>query len=191
MSCNDEQRYSPAERSELLALARQSIEHGLRHGVALRPALERCSAALREPRASFVTLTLHEQLRGCIGSLEARQPLALDVSVNAFNAAFHDPRFAPLRSDELPLLAIAISVLSPPQAMHFSSERDLLAQLRPGVDGLILSEGRRRGTFLPSVWESLPDATEFLRHLKLKAGLAPDHWSTTLQVERYTAEYIS
>jgi len=147
-------------------------------------------AELMEERATFVTLEIAGRLRGCIGMLEACRPLAEDVEQNACAAAFKDPRFPPLSRRELELLEIHISVLSPPEEIIFSSENNLLAQIRPGMDGLILQEGFRRGTFLPSVWEELPEKEMFLAHLKLKAGLPDTYWSDSLQVFRYTAEYF-
>jgi AmmeMemoRadiSam system protein A len=108
------------------------------------------------------------------------------VAQNAYAAAFSDPRFPPLREGEFEELDIHISILSPAEAMHFTSEADLLQQLRPGEDGLVMEEGFRRGTFLPSVWEQLPTPELFLRHLKQKAGLPADYWSSTLEVSRYT-----
>lgn len=143
-----------------------------------------------DKRATFVTLEIGGQLRGCIGMLEAHRPLANDVAENAFSAAFRDPRFPPLSDVEFDDLEISISVLSPPEEMSFSSEKDLLDQIRPGIDGLILEEGFRKGTFLPSVWEQLSEKEAFLEHLKQKAGLPPGYWSDTLRVFRYTAEYI-
>jgi hypothetical protein len=133
-------------------------------------------------------VTLHEngELRGCIGALQAYQPLAADVAEHAHAAAFNDPRFPPVAEPELALLHISISVLGAPEPMQFESEQDLLRQLRPGEDGLILQDGPNRGTFLPSVWGSLPDRNDFWRHLKAKAGLPPGHWSDTLKVSRYT-----
>jgi len=145
---------------------------------------------LKEKRATFVTLTLNGNLRGCIGMLEACRPLAEDVAENAVSAAFRDPRFPPLTADEFENLEIHISVLSPPEEMAFSSEADVLAQIRPGIDGLILQEGFQKGTFLPSVWEELPETEMFFEHLKLKAGLPAGYWSDTLRVFRYTAEII-
>ena len=145
---------------------------------------------LKEERATFVTLTIHGNLRGCIGMLEACRPLAEDVAENAVSAAFHDPRFPPLSEDEFEQLEIHISILSPPEEMIFSSEDDLLEQIRPGTDGLILQEGFQRGTFLPSVWEELPETEIFFEHLKMKAGLPAGYWSDTLRVFRYTTEYI-
>ena len=111
-----------------------------------------------------------------------------DVAENAFAAAFRDPRFPPLRPDEYPRLEYHISILNPPEPMTVTSEADLLQQLRPGVDGLVLIEGARRATFLPSVWEQLPDPRQFLAHLKMKAGLPADYWSDSLRFERYTVE---
>lgn len=180
--------YGAEARRALLAIARDSIDHGVAHGTALQPDLAALPAELGEPRATFVTLHLDGQLRGCIGSLEAHRPLAEDVAANAFAAAFRDPRFPPVSRTEAARLALEISVLSPAEPMHFRSEADLLAQLRPGIDGLILSDLGRRGTFLPSVWSQLPAARDFLVHLKHKAGLPADHWSATLSVERYTTE---
>ena len=139
-------------------------------------------------RASFVTLHRQGELRGCIGHLEGVQPLVVDVAENAFAAAFRDPRFPPLAEPELAGLALHISVLTPATELEFESEQDLVAQLRPGIDGLILQEGAARGTFLPSVWESLPDPHQFLAQLKRKAGLPSDHWSERIRVFRYETE---
>lgn len=183
--------YSAEERLQLLAIATQTINHGVRHGIPGQLNASALPPTLLAARASFVTLELDHHLRGCIGSLEPIRPLAMDVNENAFAAAFHDPRFPPLTENELPVLNITISVLSIPEVMTFHSEQDLIAQLRPGVDGLILEEGRHRSTFLPAVWESLPESPEFLRQLKRKAGLHPDHWSRTMRIHRYQAEKIS
>ncbi len=177
-------------RQRLLQLARDSIEHGLQTGRPLPVRLRDFPPELTEPRATFVTLEKNNRLRGCIGMLEAVRPLAQDIAENAFSAAFRDPRFPPLEATELPELSIHLSILSPAEEMTFSSQEDLLAQLRPGIDGLIMQEGHRRGTFLPTVWESLPTPEQFLSHLKQKAGLPPDYWSDTLKVFRYTTELI-
>jgi AmmeMemoRadiSam system protein A len=176
------------QRRTLLDLARRSIAHGLAEGRALPVAVDDYDPALRARRAAFVTLHEQGRLRGCIGHLEAVQPLVGDVAENAFAAAFRDPRFPPVTAEELDELHIEISVLTSPRPLAFSSEADLLAKLEPGRDGLILEDGRARGTFLPTVWETLPGPAEFLRHLKLKAGLPPDHWSDTLRVSRYRTE---
>ena len=170
----------------LLELAAASIRYGLEHGRPLKPELDEYDPVLREPGACFVTLKREGELRGCIGSLSAQRPLAEDVAENAYAAAFSDPRFYPLQAMELKGLEIHISILGEAEPMQFRSERDLLAQLRPGIDGLILEDGFRRGTFLPSVWEQLPDAVDFLHHLKLKAGLPINYWSETLRISRYT-----
>lgn len=175
-------------QQQLLDLAEASIRHGLEHGRPLSPAPEDYPAIPAGPGACFVTLHSHGELRGCIGSLQAHQPLLEDVAHNAFAAAFSDPRFLPLRESELAGLDIHISLLSEAVPMSFVSEEDLLQQLRPGEDGLVMEEGSRRGTFLPSVWEQLPTKELFLRHLKQKAGLPPNYWSDTLKVSRYTTE---
>lgn len=172
----------------MLETARASIRHGLETGTPLRVDVAAYPPELQAQRASFVTLNRGGQLRGCIGHLEAIQPLIADIAENAFAAAFQDPRFPPLDPREYADLSVHISVLSPPEPMHFSSEEDLLRQLQPGVDGLILSDGGYRGTFLPSVWESLPQPRQFLNELKRKAGLPSDYWSDTLQVARYHTE---
>jgi AmmeMemoRadiSam system protein A len=148
-------------------------------------------APLRAVRASFVTLNHSGMLRGCIGHLEATLPLVEDVAENAFSAAFRDPRFPALTDAEYAGLELHISVLTPAEPLACDSERDLLRQMRPYRDGLILSEGLRRGTFLPSVWEQLPDPRDFLLHLKRKAGLPDEYWSPSLQVYRYETESFS
>lgn len=172
----------------LLDLARQSIAHGLQTGRPLTVNLAQCPAELRQPRATFVTLEQAGLLRGCVGVLEPIRALAEDVAENAFAAAFRDRRFQPLSPDELSELELHISVLSPNTEIRFNSEAELIAKLRPGTDGLILEAGSKRGTFLPSVWDSLPNPQDFLQHLKQKAGLPADYWSTTLRVYRYTTE---
>lgn len=179
---------SHEERGILLKVARQSIQFGLHEQRPLQVDTTGYPEALRPLRATFVTLQQAGKLRGCIGTLEARSPLVQDVADHAFAAAFEDPRFSPVKKEELPELQIHISVLSPSEPLHFSSEEELLLQLRPGVDGLILHLGQRRATFLPAVWTSLPDPYIFLAQLKQKAGLPIDFWSDELQVERYTTE---
>jgi len=141
---------------------------------------------LQEPGACFVTLTQGGQLRGCIGSLQARRSIRDDVRANAVAAALRDPRFAPLRLAELEQTQIAVSVLSPMRAMRFDSEADALAQLTPGVDGLVLEFGAHRSTFLPQVWKQLPTVDSFMTELKRKAGLAADFWAAGIRLQRYT-----
>lgn len=141
---------------------------------------------LHDKGASFVTLSMNQHLRGCIGSLEAHRPLLLDVKANAYAAAFRDPRFSPLTIDELDTTEIEISLLSPQQPLSFKDEADALAQLRPDIDGIVFKYGRYRSTFLPQVWEQLADATTFMAHLKHKAGLRPEFWHDDVELYRYT-----
>lgn len=182
--------YTDAHKQALLTLARQSIAYGLEHGKMVEQAQFPSQFITQVLQASFVTLEINKQLRGCRGSLVAHKILPVDVMQNAFFSAFADPRFSALTQQEFEQVVIKISILTPASSMQFSSEEDLIKQLRPGVDGLWLIDGENRGTFLPSVWESIPQPKDFLRNLKVKAGLPPDHWSDTLQVKRYTTEYF-
>ncbi|MDP1707989.1 MAG: AmmeMemoRadiSam system protein A [Gammaproteobacteria bacterium] len=166
----------------LLGLARASI-HAALGGPAANPA---AADWLRERGACFVTLTQHDRLRGCIGTLEAHRPLMEDVRANAVAAAFHDPRFIPLTAPELPHTCIEISLLSRMEPLDFKDESDLHAQLRPHTDGVVLRYGAQRGTFLPQVWQHLPGTRDFLRELKQKAGLPADFWAQEIEVYRYT-----
>ena len=177
-----------AERYLLKKIARDSISHGLRHGEALLVDLSTLPAIVRETGASFVTLYHLGALRGCIGSLEAYRALADDVAANAFSAAFRDHRFPPVDSTIMTDLDIHISVLSPAEPIVCSSEPELLQSLRPGIDGLILEEGVQRATFLPAVWNSLPNPEHFVHELKRKAGLPLDYWSDTMSCYRYQTE---
>jgi len=172
----------------LREIALESIKYGLSQKKHLQVETSRYPKSLQNPGASFVTLNWNGQLRGCIGSLEAYQPLVNDVAYNAYAAAFSDPRFPSLSENELDDLELHISVLTPAEPIQFDSESDLLEQIRPGIDGLVLEDGYNRGTFLPAVWESLPEKTSFLQHLKMKAGLPKDYWSPTIKVSRYTTE---
>ena len=169
-------------------LAYQSIRHGLDTGQALEIDIAQYPAELQTKKATFVTLHRNNELRGCIGILKPVRPLAEDVAYNAWAAAFSDSRFIPLSAKELDDLDIHISILGTPEEMDFTSEDDLVKQIRPGIDGLIMEEGFNKGTFLPSVWESLTDSHTFLNHLKLKAGLPANHWSNNIKVMRYTVE---
>lgn len=177
-----------AHRRQLLDLAWSSIRQGLANGRPVRVDPAEYPDALRRAAACFVTLHRRGALRGCIGHLSAVQPLAADVAENAFAAAFRDPRFPPLEADELEGLTLDISVLGTPEPMQFRDEPDLLAQLRPGRDGLILEDGAARATFLPAVWESLPEPRRFFEELKRKAGLPRGYWSRNLTVSRYRTE---
>lgn len=166
----------------LLPIARASIARTLGHD---HPANE-TAPWLCEPGACFVTLTQQGELRGCIGSLEARRPLLADIKANAVAAAFQDPRFAPLADHELIHTEIEVSLLSTMRALTFASEAEALAQLRPGIDGVVLEFGARRSTFLPQVWEQVPDADTFMAHLKRKAGLPVSFWHQEVRLQRYT-----
>ena len=141
---------------------------------------------LAEPGASFVTLTRQGELRGCIGTLEAHRPLGLDVRENAVAAAFRDPRFMPLTLAEFEEIRVEVSLLSPSEPLIVVNEEDALISLRPGIDGVVFEYGHYRSTFLPQVWEQLPDPAEFLAHLKRKAGLAADFWADQVRLSRYT-----
>jgi AmmeMemoRadiSam system protein A len=152
------------------------------------PAAEPDHVDLQRPGATFVTLTQHGQLRGCIGSLAAWRPLEQDVRANALAAAFRDPRFQPLAEDELDRTRVEVSLLTPAVPMTFTDEQDATRQLRPGVDGMILECGTHRGTFLPQVWESLPQPQMFMAHLKQKAGLPPTFWSPDVKLSRYEVQ---
>jgi AmmeMemoRadiSam system protein A len=141
---------------------------------------------LEHPGASFVTLTKGGDLRGCIGSLEAHRPLAEDVRANAVAAAFRDPRFMPLSREEFGDIRVEVSLLSPTEPLAAGSEAEALAALRPGVDGVVFEYAHHRSTFLPQVWEQLPQPAEFLAHLKRKAGLPQDFWAADVRLSRYT-----
>jgi AmmeMemoRadiSam system protein A len=166
----------------LLRLARFAIAQRLGETDAAPPP----APWLDEPGATFVTLTQEGTLRGCIGTLEATRPLAVDVRENALAAAFRDPRFQPLTAAEWPAVAIEVSLLSALEPLPLDDEHAVLARLRPGVDGLVLDFGHHRGTFLPQVWEQLPEPAAFLLNLKRKAGLPPDFWEPGMRLSRYT-----
>lgn len=170
----------------LPGIARASILHGSRFGAPLEPDPASFAQTLQAHGASFVTLRRDGALRGCTGSLEPIRPLVIDVAGHGFSAAFLDPRFTPLRPEEIADLHVHVSVLGPRSPLPVASEADLLQQLRPGVDGLVLEEGPLRATFLPAVWEQLPAPREFVRRLKQKAGLPAGHWSPALRFSRYT-----
>lgn len=168
--------------ASLPKLARASISSALGHRVEL--AVD--DPALHSPGACFVTLTQSGRLRGCIGTLQARRSLLADVQANAVAAALQDTRFAPLTLQELAETEIEVSVLSPMQPLPFESEADALAQLRPGVDGVVFEFERHRSTFLPQVWEQLPEPRDFMAQLKRKAGLSADFWDAGVRLQRYT-----
>jgi len=183
--------YSPEDRSTLLRLARQSVELAAAGQPGPAPRLEDLPGSLRAPRATFVTLTSGGNLRGCIGALQASLPLAEDVVVHARAAAAEDFRFHPVRPEETPGIEIEVSILSDPAPLAYRDADDLVANLRPGLDGVILSSGLHRATFLPQVWEKVPQPHQFLDLLCEKAGLPRRAWRTghldvlTYQVESF------
>jgi AmmeMemoRadiSam system protein A len=172
----------------LRALARESIAHGLEARAPLEIEPAGLAPLLLAPGASFVTLRIEGALRGCTGTLAATRALVSDVSHNAFRSAYRDPRFSPVDAAEIPRLDVHVAVLSPLVPLPAASEAALLEALRPGVDGLVLREGVRTATFLPAVWESLPNPQSFLAHLREKAGLPAGYWSQSLRFERYTTD---
>jgi AmmeMemoRadiSam system protein A len=141
---------------------------------------------LKSSGACFITLTLASRLRGCIGTLRAHRALVEDVKANAVAAAFRDPRFPPLATGEFSSMALEVSVLSALEPLRFSDEPDALRQLRAGVDGVVFEYGHHTGTFLPQVWEDFREPSDFLAHLKYKAGLPPDFWDEEVRLLRYT-----
>jgi uncharacterized protein len=183
--------YSLTEQETLQSITKESILNGLERQQPLIVDICDYSEHLQQRRASFVTLNIDHNLRGCIGTLSAYRALVDDIAHNAYAAAFSDPRFPALRQREFEQLDYHLSILSDTSPITFSSEQDLLRQIRPKIDGLVLQEKDRRSTFLPSVWEQLPQTTTFLSHLKQKAGLPTDYWSDTIQISRYTVESFS
>jgi len=175
----------------LLDVADDSIRRGIETGTAPAVAAGDYAPELRRHAASFITLRIKGELRGCTGSAYAHQPLVSDVAENAFAAAFTDSRFRPLAASEAAVMRTEISLLTAPEPIKFSSEADLLAQLVAGRDGLILKEGGQRGLFLPQVWQTLPEASAFLQQLKIKAGLDPDAWPLDVEVERFEAVKVA
>jgi AmmeMemoRadiSam system protein A len=182
-------RLEASERTLLLKFARQALEDGV-CGRPISPLyLNELPPRLRQPGASFVTLTTHGELRGCIGTLEASQPLVEDVRLHAVAAALEDYRFPPVQPDELPFIKLEISRLTTPELLEYRDPDDLLSKLRPGVDGVVLKDGLRRATFLPQVWEKVPEAEIFLGMLCRKMGAPTETWrSKKLTVLTYQVE---
>lgn len=172
----------------LLYSARAAISRALKLTARVDESVDTSAHWLQQPGATFITLTQHGRLRGCIGSLQARQPLIENVRCNAVSAALHDTRFLPVTADELESIRIEVSLLSALQPIRFASEPDALKQLRPGMDGITLEYGDNRSTFLPQVWDSLPQPREFLAQLKVKAGLYADFWDDGVRLSRYTVQ---
>ena len=177
------------ERQTLLLLARQVITLGVNNQPIPPIDIQTLSPLLKQDGASFVTLTEDSELRGCVGALEPTMPLAEDVRYHAIAAALQDYRFPPVGPSELPRIKIEISRLTLPQSLEYTNPQDLINHLRPDIDGVILKDGVRKATFLPQVWEKLPDAQSFLSHLCQKMGAPSDLWERRpLQVLTYQVE---
>jgi len=175
------------ERADLLRLARRSIARGL-DGTGLEPPAGDWSPALSQQRATFTTLMLKDELRGCCGSIEPQRSLFLDVWHAAWSSAYADPRFLPVSAAEIERLEISISVLTPLEPIEARSDAELIRSLGPGVDGLVLCRGARRVTFLPAVWKTLPDPADFVAELKMKAGWSSSARLSDLKCFRYQTE---
>ena len=183
---------SREEKVFLLGLARKTIETFLQNGKSYRVDPSALTSAFINDGAVFVTLTKAGALRGCIGSLQAFQPLYLDVQERAIQAASEDYRFSPVKAADLASIKIEISILSQPQPLMYNSPDQLPGKLRVGIDGVILQDGTRRATFLPQVWQQLPSKEEFLSHLCAKMGASPTLWKTKmLEVQTYQVEEFS
>jgi AmmeMemoRadiSam system protein A len=190
----DKDQLTREEGRYLLSVARKTIEEALFQSKKEPEEESGSSPKFSERRGTFVTLTIDRQLRGCIGHMVPQESLIEGVKINAINAAFRDPRFKPLGREEFDKIQIELSILTEPKPLAYEGERDLLEKLRPGVDGLIIRKGAHQATFLPQVWEQLPDKKAFLTHLCLKAGLDADEWKrgelrvSTYQVQAFEEE---
>lgn len=187
---SDPPTLNPAERDTVLQVAANAIQTQQVTGRALQIDPAKHTPTLQRETATFVTLLRDGQLRGCCGSVLPVEPLVVNVARSATAAAFHDPRFEPLMPRELPQLELHVSLLSHSLPIHYQDESDLLSQLRPETDGLILHYRPLQGVFLPAVWEHVPGRREFLNQLKIKAGLPPIFWSSEIRVQRFTVEEI-
>ena len=192
---SNRQSLNPEQGQLLVKLVRQILMERLGKQVP-QSEIDSLNAALRDPCfqiscGTFVTLKINGQLRGCIGNLKSNEPLVSGVRRNAINAAFHDPRFAPLSASELDRIEIEISILTEPKPLNYRDGIDLLEKLRPNVDGVTICLGHASATFLPQVWEQLPEPQDFLAHLCMKAGLAADAWKNSrLEVSTYQVQYF-
>jgi len=164
------------DQNTLLSIARDAIERSVRKQGLAEFSFSELTPSLKADGASFVTLTKDGSLRGCIGTLEAYQPLAKDVQEHAVAAALQDPRFPPVHPQECPLIEIEVSVLTPKVSLEYEEPQDLIEKIRPGIDGVVIQDGFRKATFLPQVWEKLPSHEEFLTHLCMKMGTQGYLW---------------
>jgi AmmeMemoRadiSam system protein A len=192
---DNSQNLSPEQGQLLVKLARQILRERLGKQVP-QSEIDSLNAALMEPCfqitcGTFVTLKIKGQLRGCIGNLTSNESLVTGIRRNAVNAAFHDPRFAPLSASELDRVEIEISILTEPKPLNYRDEGDLLKKLKPNIDGVTICLGHASATFLPQVWDQLPEPRDFLAHLCMKAGLAADAWKNRkLEVSTYQVQYF-
>lgn len=183
----DDQQLLLRHGGALLAAAAQAIDFGLKHGRAPKISVDDVPQELQQHRATFVTLTLDNRLRGCVGTLSPRRPLIEDAAANGYAAAFRDPRFPALTLEENERVSLSVTLLGPETELSFADEAALLSQLIPQRDGLIIADQGKRAVFLPQVWKNLSDPTDFLGELKLKAGWTRDYWSPTLKAWRFSA----
>ncbi len=192
---SDKPNLSPEQGQLLVKLVRQTLSERFAKKIP-QDDIDALDAALNDSCfqaacGTFVTLTLNRQLRGCIGSLTSDESIRIGVSRNAINAAFHDPRFSPLNAADFEKVDIEVSILSEPQPLNYSDSADLVKKLRSGVDGVILRKGHASATFLPQVWQQLPQASDFLSHLCIKAGIAADAWEhTKLDISTYQVQHF-
>lgn len=191
LSSSAEGVLAPADLGVMFAIAESAIIEGLRGRRPSTPSLESLTPSLREPRGVFVTLTVDDELNGCIGSLSGEEPLGQGVARHAWSAAFADPRLPALRWSDWAGLVIEVSVLSPLEEIPARTRREVIEEIRPGVDGVLISAGARRGVFLPAVWEQLPEPEDFLDHLLLKAGMSSRSWPEGMEAWRFTARKYS
>lgn len=182
--------YTAQEKTRLHQTAHGSIKHGLRYRRPMPVNLDDLSESLKAERACFVTLKREGELRGCIGSIEASRALIEEVSENAYAAAFRDRRFTPLTTEEFENIEISLSVLTDAVPVTVASTLELADLLRPNIDGVILQSGRRRGVFLPQVWETLPDPEAFIHHLKRKAGMPEGIQPPALRISLFQVESV-
>lgn len=185
----DKDKLTEDEGNYLLSVARKTIEQKISSQSEQTPSDADLSSKFLEQRGTFVTLTTGGNLRGCIGHIIPQESLIEGIRVNAINAAFRDPRFPPLTGEEWEKVKVEISILTEPKPLAYTDARDLLQKLRPEIDGVIIRKGYHQSTFLPQVWDQLPQKEEFLSHLCLKAGLGSDAWKQgDLEVETYQVQ---
>lgn len=186
---NTAQRLSEDDGKYLLEIARETIKNKLYDKQGPHIDWKEVPEKFKERLGTFVTVTIGGNLRGCIGHIIPRESVLEGIRENALNAAFKDPRFLPLTTEEFDRIEIEISILTPPQELSYEGTQDLLQKLRPGIDGVIIKKGFYEATFLPQVWEQLPEKESFLSQLCMKAGLSPDSWKTEkLQVSTYQVQ---